>query len=66
MIVERDGKTLPLSITARMESLEGRPSKWVIGVSSLEREQAVLRYGPLKAMGASLQTTWSSTTATST
>ncbi len=64
VLVERAGKTLPLSITARMESLEGHPPKWVIGVSSLEREQAVLRYGPLKAMGASLQTTWSSTAAT--
>ena len=58
------GKTLPLTITARMESLEGQPTTWIIGVSPLERESAVLRYGPLKAMGASLQTTWNSAAST--
>jgi regulator of sigma E protease len=62
--VQRDGETLPLTITARRESLEGQPVTWVIGVSSLEREPAILRYGPLKAASASLQTTWNSAAST--
>ncbi|ULU27522.1 RIP metalloprotease RseP [Dyella terrae] len=62
--VERAGKTIPLSVTARMESLEGQPSNWVIGVKFAEREQAILRYGPLKAMSASLETTWNSAAST--
>lgn len=62
--VERAGKTMPLSVTARMESLEGQPSNWVIGVKFAEREQAILRYGPLKAMSASLETTWNSAAST--
>ncbi|WP_430390814.1 RIP metalloprotease RseP [Dyella sp. 20L07] len=61
MVIERGGKTLSLPVTARRESLEGQPTNWVIGVSPQEREPAVLRYGPLKAIEASLQTTWSST-----
>ncbi|QNK02424.1 RIP metalloprotease RseP [Dyella telluris] len=64
IVVERAGKTVPLSITARMESLEGQPSAWVIGVKFAEREQAILRYGPLKAMQASLETTWNSAAST--
>jgi regulator of sigma E protease len=61
---ERDGKTLALTITARRESLEGQPVNWIIGVSPLERESAVLRYGPLKAVSASFQTTWNSAATT--
>ncbi|MHA6202848.1 RIP metalloprotease RseP [Dyella soli] len=64
VIVERGGKAFPLDITARKESLEGQPVTWVIGVSSLEHEKAVLRYGPAKAFGAALQTTWNSAAAT--
>lgn len=64
IVVERAGKTVPLSITARMESLEGQPSAWVIGVKFAEREQAILRYGPVKAIGASLETTWNSAAST--
>ncbi|WP_199097507.1 RIP metalloprotease RseP [Dyella sp. ASV21] len=61
IVVQRGQQTLPLTVTARMESLEGQPSNWVIGVTAMEREQAVLRYGPLKAIGATLETTWNST-----
>lgn len=64
IVVERAGKTVPLSVTARMESLEGQPTAWVIGVKFAEREPAILRYGPLKAMGASLETTWNSAAST--
>jgi regulator of sigma E protease len=64
IVVERNGKTIPLSVTARMESLEGQPTNWVIGVQFAQREAAVLRYGPLKAIGASLETTWNSAAST--
>lgn len=64
IVVERNGKTIPLSVTARMESLEGQPTNWVIGVQFAQREPAVLRYGPLKAVGASLETTWNSAAST--
>jgi regulator of sigma E protease len=47
-----------------MESLEGQPSAWVIGVQFAQREPAVLRYGPLKAIGGSLEMTWSSAAST--
>jgi regulator of sigma E protease len=62
--VQRGAQTLSLAVTARMKSLEGQPANWVIGVNGTEREPAVLRYGPLKAIGASLQTTWSSAAST--
>lgn len=64
IVVERDGHTLPLSVTARMESLEGQPTNWVIGVQFTQREPAVLRYGPLKAIGASFEMTWNSAAST--
>ncbi|RDI98314.1 RIP metalloprotease RseP [Dyella solisilvae] len=62
--VKRGARTIPLSVTARMESLEGQPANWVIGVRPTEREPAVLRYGPFKAIGASLQMTWDSAAST--
>ncbi|WP_267223755.1 RIP metalloprotease RseP [Dyella silvae] len=64
IVVQRGQQTLPLSITARMESLEGQSTGWIIGVTAMEREPAILRYSPLKAMGASLQTTWSTAEST--
>jgi regulator of sigma E protease len=62
--VQRGQQVLSLSITARKESLEGQPTTFIIGVSPMEREQAVLRYGPLKAIGASFESTWSSAAST--
>ncbi|WP_114239807.1 RIP metalloprotease RseP [Dyella sp. C9] len=64
MAIQRGEQTLTIPVTARWESLQGQPTNWVIGVSPLAREPAVLRYGPLKAMGASLQTTWESAAST--
>jgi regulator of sigma E protease len=62
--IERNGKRMPLTVVARMESLEGQPASWVIGVHGVEPESAVLQYGPLKSLAASLQTTWDNTTQT--
>jgi regulator of sigma E protease len=64
VVVERNGQTLPLNVTARWESLEGQPPKWVIGVGAPPIEPATVRYGPIKALAASFGTTWRNTTQT--
>lgn len=58
LMIERSGNTLPINVTARKESIEGQPAAWIIGVNSLKRETATLRYSPIKALTASLRTTW--------
>ena len=62
--VERAGRPLQLDVTAKWESLEGQPPKWVMGVSAPAIEPATVSYGPVKAMAASLGTTWRNTTQT--
>jgi regulator of sigma E protease len=64
VVVERTGRTLPLNLTARWESLEGQPQKWVLGVGAPPIEPATVRYGPAKALAASFSTTWRNTTQT--
>ncbi|NII75503.1 regulator of sigma E protease [Dyella sp. SG562] len=59
--VERNGKPLNFTVTARMESMEGQPPRWLIGVSPPQPEQVVRRYGPVAAVGASLGATWDNT-----
>jgi regulator of sigma E protease len=62
--VQRDGKPMQFQLTARMESMQGQPPRWLIGVAAPMPEMAVQHYGPLRAFGASLTTTWNSTTQT--
>jgi regulator of sigma E protease len=62
--VERNGQPKQIHVTAKWESLEGQPQKWVMGVTAPSREQATIQYGPIKAMGASLQATWQNTAQT--
>jgi regulator of sigma E protease len=57
MVVQRDGRQLPVRVTARKEALDGQPVKWVVGVGP---EQVIQRYGPLGAIRQSLASTWSS------
>jgi regulator of sigma E protease len=64
LAIERQGKPILLAVDARRESLEGQPVNWVIGVDSISPEQVTLRYGPINALGASLQATWRNTTQT--
>lgn len=64
VVVQRQGKDVPLSITARHESLEGSEVAWFIGAKGLGHRRTVVHYGPLRALRASLQTTWSSATHT--
>jgi regulator of sigma E protease len=62
--IERNGHPQKLKVTAKFESLKGLPSKWMLGVGPPMAEQATVHYGPIKALGASLQTTWRNTTQT--
>jgi regulator of sigma E protease len=62
--IERHGQPHKLQVTAKFESLKGLPAKWMLGVGPPTAEQAIVHYGPIKALGASLQTTWRNTTQT--
>ncbi|HEX8777082.1 MAG TPA: RIP metalloprotease RseP [Rhodanobacter sp.] len=64
VVVERAGRTIPLEVVAKRESLQGRPTDWMIGISAPPLETATLRYGPLRALGAALDGTWRNTTQT--
>ena len=62
--VERAGRSQQLDVTAKWESLEGQPQKWVMGVGAPPAETATVSYGPVKALAASFSTTWRNTTQT--
>ncbi|QAU23509.1 RIP metalloprotease RseP [Dyella sp. M7H15-1] len=62
--VERHGKPMPFSMTARMESPDGGAPRWVIGVTQVAPEAATQHYGPLKALIESFNLTWQRTTDT--
>lgn len=64
LTIERAGKPMQLVVDAQRESLQGQPVKWVIGVGGPEPEQVTLRYGPIRAFAASLQSTWRNTAQT--
>ena len=56
--IERAGQPKTLTVTAVRKSYEGHPEQWLIGIRPPQPEQALVRYGPFKAMGAALATTW--------
>ncbi len=60
----RGDKPMTLSVDAQREALEGQPVNWVIGVGAPATELVTLRYGPIKALRASLNTTWHNTAQT--
>jgi regulator of sigma E protease len=62
--IERAGRPQQLDVTAKWESLEGQPQKWVMGVGAPPAETATVSYGPVKALAASFGTTWRNTTQT--
>ncbi|WP_426664758.1 RIP metalloprotease RseP [Rhodanobacter aciditrophus] len=64
IVVERNGRTIPLEVVARYESLQGQPAEWVIGISAPPLEAATLRYGPLRALHEALAGTWRNVTQT--
>ncbi|MBD8879181.1 RIP metalloprotease RseP [Rhodanobacter sp. 7MK24] len=50
IVVERNGKTVPLQVVAKYESLQGQSPNWVIGIGAQPLEAATLRYGPVRAL----------------
>ncbi len=58
VVVERGGLQKKLTIVARWESLQGQSAKWVMGIGAPMPEEAMVRYGPIRALGASVQATW--------
>jgi regulator of sigma E protease len=64
LVIERNGSSMPLTVEAQHESLEGQPVNWIIGIAAPAPEKATVRYGLVKAFGASLRTTWRNTTQT--
>ncbi|TXK62158.1 RIP metalloprotease RseP [Alkalisalibacterium limincola] len=63
VVVERDGLRLPLQV--RPQLYEGE--RWVLGITPQPREaeyDALLRYGPIDAIGAAGRETWHLTTTT--
>lgn len=61
--VERHGKPMQFKVTARKESVQGQPARWIIGVGAQPPETAIQHYGPVHALGAALSLTWRHTTA---
>ncbi|MEW9624102.1 RIP metalloprotease RseP [Rhodanobacter geophilus] len=64
IVVERNGRTIPLEVVAKHESLQGQPADWMIGISAPPMEAATLRYGPLRALREALAGTWRNVTQT--
>ena len=64
VVIERGGQAKKLTVVTRWESLQGQPQKWVMGIGAPMPEEAMVRYGPIKAFGASLKSTWHNTTQT--
>ncbi len=59
--VQRQGRPLDIEVTARWESLQGQPMQWMLGIAPPPPEPAVVQYGPVRAFGAALTTTWRNT-----
>ena len=64
VVIERGGQAKKLTVVTKWESLQGQPQKWVMGIGAPMSEEAMVRYGPIKAFGASLKSTWHNTTQT--
>ena len=64
IVVERNGRTIPLEVVAKRESLQGQPADWMIGIGAPPMETATLRYGPVRALREALAGTWRQVTQT--
>jgi RIP metalloprotease RseP len=64
IVVERNGRTIPLEVVAKRESLQGQPADWMIGIGAPPMETATLRYGPLRALREASAGTWRQVTQT--
>lgn len=64
LTVQRGAQTLPYTLVARDESLDGQPKAWVIGIESMGATMVTQRYGVIRAAEASGHATWAATTQT--
>ncbi len=62
--VQRNGKSMHFTVNARMESQNGEPVRWMIGIGQQPPETAIQHYGPFKALVASFDLTWQRTAET--
>ncbi|HEX7816827.1 RIP metalloprotease RseP [Dyella sp.] len=58
VVVDRAGKTVPLTVTAVFASQQGMPKNWIIGVEGKAREPVMQHFGPVRAFSESLKSTW--------
>ncbi len=66
LVYERDGQRQQLTIQPKLDDASS-PPRWLLGISAPRGSaeyDAMLRYGPVDAMGAALDETWRLTTAT--
>ena len=58
LLIERDGRQMPLSITAEQRTRDGQ-TRWMLGIAWHERARDALeRFDPLAAVPAALEETW--------
>jgi len=58
IVVDRAGKQVPLTVTARYESQQGQPKNWMIGIEGMQPETVLQHFGPVRAFSESLKSTW--------
>lgn len=63
LTVERGHDTLGFDLDAQPLTQEGK-TRWIIGVSAAPAQNALEKYGPLRAFPAALRETWKTTTST--
>ena len=63
--IERDGRQLTLSVTARWaDPGDGGGARWLVGIGPPHPAVATLRYGPVESLGKSLTSAWQTTATT--
>ena len=58
LVVARNGNLMPFNVTARLESLDGQPARWMIGIGQPPPEQVIQHYGPLQAASEAVKLSW--------
>ena len=63
LVVERSATRLPLDVTAEQQAAEGK-TRWLIGIAPPPAQDAIQRFGPLRAIPAAFAETWKTTRST--